>query len=61
MKEMTPPEAGKFLRNLAELTATNSKNWDNYEAIATEFIAAAYKAGTAFTSATPHKRDGEQA
>lgn len=45
MAEMTPDEAGKFLRQTAETTAMNSQNWDNFEAIAAGFIGDAYKAG----------------
>ena len=47
MAEMTPEQAGKMLRQLAERTFVNSKNWDNYEAICVQFITDAYKGGKA--------------
>jgi hypothetical protein len=42
---MTPEEAGKFLRTVAEMTARNSRNWDNFEAIAADLIKSAYEGG----------------
>jgi hypothetical protein len=42
---MTPDEAGKFLRQTAELRAANPQNWESFEAIATQMIRDAYKAG----------------
>jgi hypothetical protein len=36
--DLTPEQAGKMLRSIAELTADNSKNWDNFEQIAAGFI-----------------------
>jgi hypothetical protein len=42
---MTPEEAGHKLRQLAELTALNSRNWENMEQIFTQFITDAYKGG----------------
>lgn len=44
-KEMTIEECGKFLRNMAELTATASKNWDNYQNLATDLVRCIYEAG----------------
>jgi hypothetical protein len=46
-KKMTPAEAGKFLRDIAQMTSTNSRDWDNFEAIATQIIEDAYKGGKA--------------
>jgi hypothetical protein len=43
-KLYTPEEGAKKLRQFAELTAHNSQNWDNFEAIALEFITAAMNA-----------------
>lgn len=42
---MTPSEAAKFLRNLCELTACNTQNWDNMQAVFEQFITDAYKGG----------------
>lgn len=39
---MTPAEAGKFLRQMAEMTTRNSQNWDSYEAIATSILQSAF-------------------
>jgi hypothetical protein len=36
--------AAKMLRDMAELTASNSKNWDNFELIAADMLKSAYKA-----------------
>lgn len=49
MKEMTPEEAAKFLRDLCELTAKNSENWDNMQMIFLQFIMDAMKATRRFT------------
>ena len=44
MTEMTPDEAGRFLRQLGETCAVTDK-WDAFQEIATQFIGDAYKAG----------------
>ncbi len=41
---LTPEEAAKKLREFAELTASNSQNWDNFEKIARDMLVAAMKA-----------------
>lgn len=33
VKEMTPAEAARFIRQIAETTAHASQNWDNFEQI----------------------------
>lgn len=60
MAAMTPAEAGKFLRNIAEMTARYSQNWDNFETIAADLIKSAYEA-TADTShvSSPIENTGE--
>ena len=49
MKLKTAPmnvaDAAKMLRNIAELTARNSQNWENFEQIAAELIKSAYEGG----------------
>lgn len=46
-EDMTFEEAGKKLSDLAQMTATNSKNWKNFAEIATSMIKQAYEAGQA--------------
>ena len=41
----TPEELALLLRNVAEMTADGSKNWDNYQQILLDSIRAAFKAG----------------
>lgn len=48
MAEMTPEEAGAFIRNIAELTAANSQNWDNFEQIVVGMINSAMDAARSF-------------
>jgi hypothetical protein len=38
--------AAKALRNLAELTAKGTQNWDNYEAICLQVLEQAYAGGS---------------
>jgi hypothetical protein len=45
MVDMTPEEAGKFLRNMCELTASQSRDWDNMQTMITQFLTDAYKGG----------------
>ena len=45
--DLTPESAGKLLRDMAERTASASRNWDNFEAIATQLVGDAYNAGKA--------------
>lgn len=51
MKEMTAEEAGKFLRQMAEMTAAHSQNWDNFQEIAASMFTSALEAGRAFGKA----------
>ena len=44
-KEMTVEEAGKKLREMAELTAKHSRNWENFQEIATSMLRQAFNAG----------------
>jgi len=44
MKQLYIIEAAKTLRKMAELTANNSKNWENYENICHTMIDTAYNA-----------------
>lgn len=53
MAPMTPAEAGTFLRRLAETTAGRSRSWDDFEAIVTQFITDAYKAGQSAHGQSP--------
>lgn len=41
----TPEELALLLRNVAEMTADGSKNWDNYQQILLDSIRATFKAG----------------
>ena len=43
--DLTPESAGKLLRDMAERTASASRNWDNFEALATQLVGDAYNAG----------------
>ena len=45
MGDMDSESAGKLLRQMAELTANGSKNWENFEAIAIQLIRDAYAGG----------------
>ncbi len=42
---LTPREAGRKLREYAELTSKASQNWDNFEQLAASIIAQAYAGG----------------
>lgn len=45
MASMTVEEAAKWLRQAAELTASASKNWDNFERICQEMLESALAHG----------------
>jgi hypothetical protein len=45
MVDMTPAEAAKFLRDLCELTARQSRDWDNMQTMFAQFLTDAYKGG----------------
>lgn len=47
MATLTPAEHAKFLRGLIELTAKNSRDWDNIEQILAQYLTDAYKGGVA--------------
>ena len=49
-ENLTPEEAGRKLRIMAETTAQLSQNWDNFEIIATNMIRAAFNASGAPTT-----------
>lgn len=38
-------QAAKALRNMAVLTADNTRNWDNYESICLQILEQVYEAG----------------
>lgn len=42
---MTVDGAAKWLRQAAEMTASASKNWDNFETICKEMLTSAYEGG----------------
>lgn len=48
MAEMSVDDAAKFLRNVAEVTAGNSQNWENFQGMAKTVIQAALDAGRKF-------------
>lgn len=41
------PGAAKALREMANLTANHTKNWDNYEQICLQILTQVYEAGVA--------------
>lgn len=41
----TIPQAAERLREFAELTASNSQNWSNFEGVCVDMIRAAFDAG----------------
>jgi len=45
MADMSPAEAAKFIANIAQMTATNSQNWENFERICESMIVSAMEAG----------------
>jgi hypothetical protein len=44
-RDYTIEEGAKALRDMCELTAKNSQNWDNMQKIIEDFLRSAYKAG----------------
>ena len=53
--------AAKALREMAVLTANNTKNWDNYEQICLQVLDQVYEAGSAAEAAARTKLpDGGQ-
>jgi hypothetical protein len=47
--DMTPKEAGQFLAQVAQATARQSQDWDNFAHICESFIEQALAAGKAGT------------
>lgn len=45
MADMTPAEAARFIRQIAETTAAASQNWDNFQSICESMIVSAMEAG----------------
>ena len=45
MEDMTLKEAGHKIREMAELTAKASKNWNNFEDIVVSMLRQAHEAG----------------
>jgi hypothetical protein len=45
METLSVEEVAKRLRQMAELTAKASQNWNNFEAICKDMLQAAYNAG----------------
>lgn len=52
--KITCEQAGKFLANLAQMTASGTKRWDVFADLATSIVQQAYDAGAA--SARPDDR-----
>lgn len=47
--QVTLDRAAHNLREFAELTATHSKNWENYEGLARNVVQGVFEAGAAST------------